>query len=107
MALNDERLAELRKNLGSKVVNVTFKKADGSLREMRCTRRMALIPESHHPKMTRKIDPTVAIVFDLDKNDWRSFHYDSVRKFKVDIPTETTTKKAARKDTSSGPRKGR
>lgn len=97
MALNDERLAELRKNLGNKVVNVKFKKADGSIREMRCTRRMSLIPESHHPKMTRKIDPSVAIVFDLDKNDWRSFHYDSVRNFRIDLPVEGTAKKAARK----------
>lgn len=86
MALNDERLAELRRNLGNKVVTVTFKKADGEIREMRCTRRLSLIPESHHPKMTRKVAADVAVVFDLDKNDWRSFHYGSVRKFRADVP---------------------
>lgn len=86
MALNDEKLAELRRALGNKVVTVTFKKADGELREMRCTRRLSLIPEDMHPKMNRKINADVATVFDVEKNDWRSFHYNSVRKFKADQP---------------------
>jgi hypothetical protein len=82
--LNDEQIADLKKDLNARVVNVSFKKVtDGSTRKMRCTRKLALIPEQFHPKMKTRAKPDVAVVFDLDANDWRSFHYNSVRSAKV------------------------
>jgi hypothetical protein len=93
MPITPEQITELKNDLTRKVVNVTFKKMDGELRTMRCTRQLSMVPAEHQPKIKRRASPDVAVVFDLEKNDWRSFHYDSVRKFKVDVPATVTAKK--------------
>lgn len=60
---------------------VTFTKVDGSEREMRCTLNDTLIPEDKHPKGTGGVvDELTLRVFDLDKNEWRSFKMESVIK---------------------------
>jgi hypothetical protein len=52
---------------------ITFLKKDGTLRKMPCTRNPSKIPVEHHPK-TETTDPSTSIrVFDLEKNEWRSF----------------------------------
>jgi hypothetical protein len=52
---------------------ITFVKKDGTLRKMLCTRNPSKIPAEHHPK-TETTDPSTSIrVFDLEKNEWRSF----------------------------------
>jgi hypothetical protein len=52
---------------------ITFVKKDGTLRKMSCTRNPSKIPVEHHPK-TETTDPSTSIrVFDLEKNEWRSF----------------------------------
>ena len=66
------------------IVEVNFEKSDGTLRKMNCT----LVPEYMHveyseEKSKRKTNPNVASVWDLDKNDWRSFRYDSVKSVNV------------------------
>lgn len=93
MAITTDQIADLKKDLNTKVVNVTFKKiTDGSVRTMRCTRDLDKVPSEFHPKLKRRASPDVAVVFDFDSNGWRSFHYDTVRKFKTE-----TLAKAARK----------
>jgi hypothetical protein len=74
---------ELREVLQDGIVNVTFTKVDGSQRDMRCTLNESLIPQttSTEPKTERKVNDTVQRVFDLDKNEWRSFRKDSVIEF--------------------------
>lgn len=67
-------------------VTVIFKKADGTLRTMRCTTNPELLPPVPEPvegeevkvKTERKENPDVARVFDLEKQEWRSFRFDSV-----------------------------
>lgn len=62
-------------------VSIAFEKADGSVREMRCTLNLDnLIKEEYHPKSEdrRKQNPEVQTVFDLDKNEWRSFRWDKL-----------------------------
>lgn len=56
-------------------VTIEFTKVDGTKRTMRATLNLDLIPEDKHPSgvvVTVK-NPDVKHVFDLDKNEWRSY----------------------------------
>lgn len=58
---------------------VQFIKKDGSERLMRCTLNLDKVPKDMHPKNKVEYDNSVTKrVFDLDKQAWRSFRYDSV-----------------------------
>lgn len=60
---------------------VSFTKANGEQREMLCTLRPDLIPPqpvSENEKSPRKENPDVQAVWDLEKEAWRSFRFDSV-----------------------------
>jgi hypothetical protein len=61
-------------------VMVTFTKKDGTIRSMKCTRNLQLIPSEFHPKTDRKPPEDSLPVFDLEKQGWRSFRYDSILK---------------------------
>jgi hypothetical protein len=54
------------------ILDIQFVKKDGSLREMRCT-----LNEKHLPTVTtestKKENPDVLTVWDIDSNGWRSF----------------------------------
>jgi hypothetical protein len=59
---------------------ITFTKSDGTDREMRCTLIKANIPSDKIPKTTgRPASETTQRVFDLDKVEWRSFRWDTVK----------------------------
>lgn len=86
-------------------VTVVFTKKDGSERTMNCTKQLALIPVEKHPKpkpakegtdgfdiskieQVQERDPQLVTVFDVDKQDWRSFRYTTVKDIKFpDRPT--------------------
>lgn len=56
--------------------DIVFMKKDKTLREMRCTRDMEFIPEERRPKEAKKDKKenlTSVPVFDLEKQEWRSF----------------------------------
>lgn len=59
---------------------VTFTKKDGTQRVMRCTRSPSQIPEDQHPKDSINDSGTSMRVFDLDKNEWRSFIVENVKR---------------------------
>lgn len=70
------------------ILSVVFTKVDGTERTMLCTKNPKIISEKYTPeeKKTDRIykEPEgVARVFDLEKNDWRSFRYDSVKSYTV------------------------
>lgn len=68
------------------VATVKFTKSDGSEREMRCTLMENEIPSEKAPKnVGRKQNSDALAVFDVEKQDWRSFRWDSVREFNVEI----------------------
>ncbi len=78
---------ELVENLKVGEVVVTFKKKDGTERVMRCTKSFDSIPEEKRPKTTNDMveKPTpsnidLIMVWDLDKEGWRSFDYKSLLK---------------------------
>lgn len=70
--LHDEHIKDLR---------ITFTKADGTDREMRCTLAESSIPSDKTPKgtSTREASDATQRVFDLDKGEWRSFRWESVK----------------------------
>jgi len=62
------------------VATVVFKKRDGTLREMNCTLSATLVParQEDNQAQARKENPHVQSVWDVDKNAWRSFRWDSL-----------------------------
>lgn len=59
---------------------ITFTKADGTERKLRCTLREELIPTDKAPKGTgRAVTETTQRVFDLDLGEWRSFRWESIK----------------------------
>ena len=63
-------------------VNVIFTKANGEKRHMVCTLKEADIPEDKRPKNGGKAGPEDSVaVFDLEKQEWRSFRFDSIEGF--------------------------
>ena len=65
---------------------IAFTKADGSSREMYCTLAESAIPSDKIPKSTDSTSSTTTQrVFDTDKQEWRSFKWESVTRVYVDI----------------------
>jgi hypothetical protein len=79
-------------------VTVVFVKADGTEREMKCTLSHDLLPTVPTPnkaaepevvqeskKPRKEPDVHSLRVFDLDKNEWRSFRFERLRKVSAEI----------------------
>ena len=76
----------LRGLLRTEKVKIIFTKKDGTEREMICTLAEENIPSEKAPKNTGKSNSDEAIaVFDVEKQDWRSFRWDSVKKIEFSI----------------------
>jgi len=71
---------ELKKLLKSTVLTVNFKKKDNTLRKIVCTLNEEYLPEmdSKEEKKARSESSDAIAVWDLEKQDWRSFRIDSV-----------------------------
>ena len=64
------------------ICEMTFTKKDGTLREMVCTLSMNHIPEDKKPSGTSAGSTgSVIAVWDVRKEEWRSFRIDSVITF--------------------------
>lgn len=67
-------------------VRVAFTKADGSERIMQCTLQESSIPADKIPKGVRTVtSEETQRVFDTEKQEWRSFHWDSVKAVEFNI----------------------
>ena len=81
-------------------VTVTFTKADGTERDMKCTLDWTFIPTDKQPKgpdttpvdgivkeSKQRKDPDVHTlrVFDTEKLEWRSFRFDRLRKITTEL----------------------
>ena len=62
----------------TEIVTVDFIKRDGTLRTMRCSLQKQYLPASDK-RDERQISNTAISVWDLDKESYRSFRFDSVR----------------------------
>ena len=67
---------ELKEKLQDNELTVVFTKKDGSLREMRCTLKSDVVPETKGSGIVRTDD--VLSVYDVENSGWRSFRIDSV-----------------------------
>ena len=84
----------VRSLLQNGAITVSFIKADGSVRDMNCTLDWQKIPTDKHPKgdstpvdgivresrQRREPDEHSLRVFDLEKQEWRSFRFDRLQK---------------------------
>lgn len=79
----------IRSLLQKQPITVTFTKADGTDREMLCTLNPEQLPPVAMPidgivkeskKPRKEPDPHSLRVFDLEKNEWRSFRFDRLKK---------------------------
>lgn len=72
------------KNLKESECKVVFTKTNGEQREMRCSLKADLLPSfSDTEKRTKKDNPDVQPVYDLDLKGWRSFRWDSLSQFEA------------------------
>jgi len=78
-------LDKLVENLHSEVYNVSFTKKDGTVRNMKCTLRADYLPSKAESESTstKKVNPDVLAVWDLEKSEWSSFRKDSVIDYHV------------------------
>lgn len=112
---DEESRAQLRswvkQLLGNSIITVQFVKADGTVRDMRCTLSGAHIPPAPPrpvpteiegsstanvdgldildtltaTKSRKEPDPVTQRVYDLDAGAWRSFRYDRLQKITAEI----------------------
>lgn len=76
----------LRSHLHFGPVTIVFKKKDGTEREMKCTLKPDLVKEyEKKTERNKTLNEEVCPVFDLDKQEWRSFRYDSITQVSFDI----------------------
>jgi hypothetical protein len=78
---NEVYLLNIKPYLETGACVVRFKKKDGTLRDMLCTLNSDLIPSSYDDdatRQTRRPNPDVLAVWDLEKEAWRSFRLDSI-----------------------------
>lgn len=70
----------LKKVLHEGIVKVKFVKRDGSERDMICTLKADLLPQTDLEEQIekKKPNPDALAVWDVEKGAWRSFRYDSI-----------------------------
>lgn len=60
-------------------ITVKFTKTDGTERIMKCTlREDTVVPYTKKTETEKVKNDNIVSVWDLDKNSWRSFKYDSI-----------------------------
>jgi len=72
--------------LGERPIEIVFTKKDGTERTMKCTLMEEYLPEtvgSDKPK-----NDEVLAVYDLEKEGWRSFRWDSIKEVHFSLESE-------------------
>ena len=83
----------IREALQTTTITVEFTKADGTLREMNCTLQPDKLPTAVGPidgiikegKQRKEPDAESLRVFDIDKQEWRSFRFDRLKKIGLEL----------------------
>lgn len=74
----------IEESLRANVAEVRFTKSDGTERVMKCTLREDLvIPYEKKTDRVKDKNLDVVPVFDVEKNEWRSFRVDSVKSVSI------------------------
>ena len=69
--------------LQHEILDVEFRKVDGTVRKMQCTRnyddhRVKIAFSDVDKELQRKKNPDICRVWDVEKQAWRSFRFDSM-----------------------------
>ena len=65
--------------LRSGIVNIKFIKVDGTERLMKCTLAEGIVkPHEKTTDREKKVNENICSVWDIEKDAWRSFRYDSI-----------------------------
>ena len=76
MELSKTNIVNMLKN---GIVNVKFTKTDGTERVMKCTLLEAMVkPHEKKTDREKKINEDIISVWDVEKEGWRSFRFDSI-----------------------------
>ena len=76
----------LEELLKTSIVTISFTKKDGTERQMLCTLGESKIPSEKLPKNSGKAKSEQSMaVFDIEKQEWRSFRLDSVKKIEFSL----------------------
>jgi hypothetical protein len=83
--LDDVSREGIRRILRTSVIDIHFTKKDGSNRVMKCTLNEDFIPkrDTEESENTRKSNPDVCPVWDMENQAWRSFRWDSITKIEI------------------------
>jgi hypothetical protein len=87
---NDYKKEWFKQLLRTEEVEVTFTKKDGTERVMRCSLNENDVPSFDATKpSSRRVSKDVIAVVDLDKKEWRSIRWDSMKIIKFSLGTAT------------------
>ena len=85
----------IREALQTTIITVEFTKADGTLREMHCTLQPDKLPPGtpsgsidgiiNEDKTRKPAEADSIRVFDTDKQEWRSFRFDRLKKIGLEL----------------------
>lgn len=83
MEITEELKTEILAGLRAGEKTVTFTKVNGDKRVMTCTLQEGVIPPATKTdplsqKKVRAVNPEVQVVYDVEKDGWRSFRWDSL-----------------------------
>lgn len=86
---NDEQRDEFRDWMRGVLVReevmITFVKADGTERTMPCTLKESVIPKTGSDTGRRKYNTDVCVVFDPERQVWRSFRWDRLKRIEFTL----------------------
>lgn len=84
--VSEKETDAMKKSLRESVCKVTFTKVNGEKRVMHCTLNETMIPPvTAEGKQTKKENPEVQPVYDVEAQGWRSFRWDSLIEFTKEI----------------------
>lgn len=75
---------EMKVLLKQGTATIKFTKVDGSERVMKCTLKDGIIPvieNVEHSTVSKKENPSILSVWDVEANGWRSFKVDSIKEW--------------------------
>lgn len=84
--MNKYNIDELKSIFKTNRCSISFTKKNGEHREMECTLNPDLMPNastSLEPKRLKKENNEVLAVWDLNKNEFRSFRIDLLNSYKI------------------------
>lgn len=92
--ITDDTFELLSLLLKSHIVDIKFKKVDGSIRDMYCTMVSELLPpqdfdDTGAVKPPRKINDTTQLVYDLEAKEFKSFRKVGLISYTINIKQES------------------